>query len=46
VADPAAGAKTLIDPNATQSTKKSSNKKLQKRIEEEQQEIAKHPKVR
>jgi hypothetical protein len=44
--DPAGAAKTLVDQNAPQPTKTSSNKKLQQRIEQEQQEIAKHPKIR
>jgi len=47
MADPQAAAKTLVGDDPTlPPTKKTSNKRLQKRIEEEQQEVAKHPKIR
>jgi hypothetical protein len=47
VADSAAAAKTLIGDNPTSApVKKTSNKRLQKLIDQEQQEIQKHPKIR
>ena len=47
MADPAAAAKTLIGDDPAPSTSKPvANKKLRKLIEEEQKEIAKHPKIR
>ena len=46
MADPAAAAKTLIGDAPAPSTPKVANKKLRKLIEDEQKEIAKHPKIR
>jgi hypothetical protein len=46
VSDPEAAAKTLTDPSGGPKAKPSSNKKLQQFVEQNEREIAKHPKIR
>ena len=46
VADPAAAAKTLGDPSTAPKARPTANKKLGKFIEQHEQEVAKHPKIR
>ena len=46
VADPAAAAKTLTDPNTSPPVKASGNKKVQQFAEQYRQDVAKHPKIR
>jgi len=46
VANPEAATKTLIDPNTAPKARPTANKKLGKFVEQHEQEIAKHPKIR
>ena len=46
VADPAAAAKTLTDPDTTPPVKSTGKKKVQQFAEQYRQEVAKHPKIR